>query len=1310
MKLKIALSCVTAVVLSAVAGAADVLYVDINDPNASDEAGEGRGTEALPYATIQAAVAAAQEDWTVLVKPGVYTNGAAKSPSSSNPYQSNRVMIDKRIRLESTAGAAKTEIRGCWKPGGTYGSGAIRAVYIAATAEGTVVKGFTIADSATQNDIASHDHGGGVFAEGCNAFVVDCAITGCTAAKGGGALCGGTAIRTLFDNNYSGTWEAGSIEKANLWNCVVREKNYASGYRTFTNVTNVNCTYVTANYLRVKDCAFYNSLICSYGADQDDGGNTYESTVTKAATHGLVQCHSPWTGDFRLLDTSDAISAAQTSYVRSVFPVPDEFATTDFAGNPLDTAAATCAAGAVQTAVAPICGSLKDTGTALLVDGSYVPANAYFRPATYPAQMRVTLSDGKAPAILGSEVSTPYLCFYPHLDGAALVMVSPDPTAADSTWSSSGVTRRWVDDEKGDDESGTGAEDAPFKTIQAAIDSLGNASYSVISVAPGTYATGGKEVDGVFCRLSADMSGGRVVRIVAPEGPEKTMIVGTTDGSSECRLAHRISGSVVVQGFTLTGGRVAGEHTSAVSAGATLLDCIVSNNVSETSLCNATSVYRCRFRNNTCVTALLDGGFSLAFSSFYGNTAGNLFSSAGNPRMFNCTLSGNVTPEGSPHYAVSVNLGCNNIVDANGCTFQVYSHTDMAQNILWNYVPHPNGLAKSDNFIVIDPQLADPAAGDHRLMITSPAWTAGSIDGSVYPQMKSFYKYAQGDVLGRPLVFQPDNRMTMGCNHYDQVNVAEVVEPFGGLRVTGAKIGLNVVEPGASLTFTVAQGGESPRSVIGIVANGTETNLFADAASYSFTVNDANPAVRVEALYSPDWYVDAVNGNDANDGFTPETAKLTLADAVTNAALTAGDVIHALPGTYETGYMVSAADEVTRSRVVVPAGVSLVSTDGKEATVIKGAIAEEEEGRAADGCGFGATRCVCLGPNARLEGFTLQGGRTTAAYESAPASNFYGAGVRAKDETARIVDCHFVDCRGGATGYRGTYVRCRADSCGRASAYVFDMTVLVSCIVNRSTTGSPVRDSVIHNCICRPDYGYYSVAHDGGTGKTVEAYNSVFYGPLASVNATYVNCVCITNAGEHNLWGDCMRPGAAGTETLLFTNSADIALTDYRPMTADHPFVDAGDNALLPEGDDARLDIAGAPRAMNRRVDLGAYEWDIRPDLAADLGRKATVDFITANVVENGGTVLLDGDGARLEATLAARAGQSRGQTVTVTGTGVLKVYLNGTLVAEKGAGTWDLDFGKLAASNALVYVVEGDATAEFAGTKSREGLLLLFR
>ena len=42
MNLKIVLSCATAMTLSAVAGAADVLYVACDDSNASDEAVEGR--------------------------------------------------------------------------------------------------------------------------------------------------------------------------------------------------------------------------------------------------------------------------------------------------------------------------------------------------------------------------------------------------------------------------------------------------------------------------------------------------------------------------------------------------------------------------------------------------------------------------------------------------------------------------------------------------------------------------------------------------------------------------------------------------------------------------------------------------------------------------------------------------------------------------------------------------------------------------------------------------------------------------------------------------------------------------------------------------------------------------------------------------------------------------------------------------------------------------------------------------------------------------------------------------------------------
>lgn len=204
---------------------ADDIYVDMHNPLAADDTAAGRGGEELPYATIGAAVEAAQTDDVVKVKPGVYESGSKLTPGTR---QYNRVYLDKRLTLESTGGAAATEIRGCFaSEENGYGNGAIRCVYVTVDGDGSVIKGFTIAKGATQNDVPALDRGGGVrVMEGANAYVIDCAITNCW-GKYGGAMCGGTAIRTKFLYNRAGSWDAGLVESANLWNCAVVEKSAA---------------------------------------------------------------------------------------------------------------------------------------------------------------------------------------------------------------------------------------------------------------------------------------------------------------------------------------------------------------------------------------------------------------------------------------------------------------------------------------------------------------------------------------------------------------------------------------------------------------------------------------------------------------------------------------------------------------------------------------------------------------------------------------------------------------------------------------------------------------------------------------------------------------------------------------------------------------------------------------------------------------------------------------------------------------------------------------------------------------------------
>jgi hypothetical protein len=82
---------------------------------------------------------------------------------------------------------------------------------------------------------------------------------------------------------------------------------------------------------------------------------------------------------------------------------------------------------------------------------------------------------------------------------------------------------------------------------------------------------------------------------------------------------------------------------------------------------------------------------------------------------------------------------------------------------------------------------------------------------------------------------------------------------------------------------------------------------------------------------------------------------------------TNGDTILVAPGVYDTGGGTYGTESLA-SRVVVPGQVTLISRDGPASTIIVGA----------GPLGPDAVRCVRLGPNATLRGFTLTGGHTQA--------------------------------------------------------------------------------------------------------------------------------------------------------------------------------------------------------------------------------------------------------------------------------------------------------------------------------------------
>ena len=441
-----------------------------------------------------------------------------------------------------------------------------------------------------------------------------------------------------------------------------------------------------------------------------------------------------------------------------------------------------------------------------------------------------------------------------------------------------------------------------------------------------------------------------------------------------------------------------------------------------------------------------------------------------------------------------------------------------------------------------------------------------------------------------------------------------------------------------------------------------------------------------------DRYVDAEKGNDANDGFSPATAKKTLAAALPLARVS-GMAVRLAAGTYSNETMTASEENY---RAVIPAGVTVFGA-GTDKTFIKGHENADDP-----------VRCVCLGANARISDVTL--------------CESYGSAVQAPNMTANKSTAYVVDCVisnnyavQAAAGNGGSYLRCliaenssKSNCCG-----LWCPDCAVNCVFNRNgMVNDVVEASEVVNCTFISS-GTNRQPLYRGTGNC-NAYNCVIDRNYSG-KVTYKNCL-FTERSEsdpreaQSSYTDCIY--AAGLDTEV-----DSA---FRPVKGHHAGIDrAGARADYERvvasvfgEEELEKDMAGGQRVYNAAIDLGAGEYDARADFSAALNAKnVSVTKATEDVALTAEEKVRLGPGDTLTFALLRQASPKAVEVgFVVEGPGCVKVFANGTRIGTYAAGVQTLCYTPTSANDTLTFVSEGGATAVFDPVERQGGLMLLFR
>lgn len=770
----------------------------------------------------------------------------------------------------------------------------------------------------------------------------------------------------------------------------------------------------------------------------------------------------------------------------------------------------------------------------------------------------------------------------------------------------------------------------PLKTLQAAADmamGFGNSVYSVIHAAAGDYDEGGVLSD-AHARYSeagwpTRLYIGSFNVLVRGAGRDKSTIVGRLDTSEvgqanygcgpdgiRCVALRSTSRPCCVAGFTLKDGCVNagatgasspfvgggfygyGPHTQLIdctvtncagSRGGALMQgwwqrCLVVDNHNETagnSICRDGYASSCIFRYNTKPSArFISGPYGLYHCLFDEGLKYDIYDSSHTPRLY-CNV---MVASGAKLTALNSYYGGN-------------WQNGLEDMVGWNRTA--------------DLKLTAAAESDYRPLADSPLVTGGAA-GSEGDE-NSYAEFAFEDYCGRTLCFIDGNPIA-GPYQRPVYTVRPVGAAVGDISPSGDVL----MAQGDTVTFT-SPNATGKRQFLGYAENGKMVS--SGSPSYTYTMSSAlypDEVVELKALYNTNWYVNAgVEYADTNNGWTPETARHSLVEAVRDAV--AGDVVHAAEGVYDDKSAVST--KCTHpARVVLTNGVTLVADGDVAKTVIKGQLDTtdgDNEKRGPNGI-----RCVALYGSSRLVGFTLTDGRSGKGLDNAEPNN--AAGVLS-DGTCVVSDCVITNCCAVrfAAAQNTILVRCRILD-NRASS-------------NGNATGSGHL------------YGCYLDGNNGGAGWfidspgdiigcTITANNGGHFTGSASTRMVDTICLLQTRTGSAPadfkvlsncvLIATCELKGTAEGKNVTVESGETVIDMNGVPLLGGEA-IDKGVIDPTLAGYANGRDAYGTQRVYNGAQDIGAVERDWRGDYSARIGGGVTVTEASPEVKDTAKGVYL---------------------------------------------------------------------------------------